>query len=339
MVTVAIDAMGGDFAPGEIVRGIISATTVLPDARFILVGRRGPIETELAAAGAPSERIDVVDAPDVIGMAEVPVEALKRKRASSIIGAVKLVREGRAQAVVSAGNTGAAVAASYMTLGSLTGVRRPGIAVSFFVHSRPVVLMDVGANIHCKPEHLYAYGVMASLYAETVLGVDAPRVGLLNIGEEECKGTSLVQLTGNLFARSGINYGGNVEGDKIFNGTHDVVVCDGFVGNIVLKVAEGLSENILRVFVREIEQSPGGETAAEIVSSTQERFRWRIDYAEQGGAPLLGVNGVCIICHGRSHARAMTNAMRCAVRMVSQDLNHKIETRLAQAAACPPEGY
>ncbi len=330
MVTVAIDAMGGDQAPSEIVKGTLSAIESLPMARFILVGKEEVLERELAPFGGQSERLQLLHAPEVVEMAEVPVEALKKKPASSIGKAVQLVRRGQAHAVVSAGNTGAAVAASYMGFGSLRGVRRPGIAVSFHIHERPVVLMDVGANIRCKPEDLYANAVMASLYAEEVLGVTAPRVGLLNIGEEKGKGNALVQKASDLLHRSPLEFIGNVEGDDIFGGASDVIVCDGFVGNIVLKVSEGLSENVLRVFVEEVVLTTGEGSASAAVRKTLDRFRWRVDYAEQGGAPLLGVNGVCIICHGRSHARAITNALRCAVRMVEKDLNQKIEARLAE---------
>ncbi len=332
MVTLAVDAMGGDDAPREIVKGTVDAAGQISDARYILVGREAAIGAELSQLGADRDRIDVFDAPDVIEMDEVPVEALKRKRGSSIARAVGLVRQGKAQAIVSAGNTGAAVAASYMSLGILKGIRRPGIAATFYVKAHPVVIMDVGANIHCKPADLFLYGLMASLYAQEVLGVRAPRVGVLNIGEEEKKGIALVRQTADLFQRAEaeLTFVGNVEGDAIFRGTCDVIVCDGFVGNIVLKVSEGLAENVLHVFMEEFEKCSGGGAALDTFRETLDRFRWRIDYAEQGGAPLLGINGVCIICHGRSHARAITNAMRCAVRMIQKDLNQKIEALAAR---------
>jgi len=330
MITLAVDAMGGDLAPTETVKGAMHALEYLPDTRFVLVGLEEALKKELDRIEGRKERIELLHAPEFVEMGEIPVEALKRKRATSIGKAVQLVRTGQADAVVSAGNTGAAVAASYLGLGTLRGVRRPGIAVSFHLNARPVVLMDVGANIHCKPEDLYAYAVMASLYAEEVLGVRKPRVGLLSIGEEEGKGNELVHEASNLLSRSGLKFIGNVEGDDIFRGTSDVVVCDGFVGNIVLKVSEGLSESLLRVLVGELEASDDEGSTSAVVQTTIDRFRWRFDYAEQGGAPLLGVNGVCIICHGRSHARAIANACRCAARMVRQDLNHKIEARLAE---------
>lgn len=332
MLTLAVDAMGGDRAPREIVKGTVDAAMQIPEARYILVGREAAIRAELAQLGPVPERIEIVDAPDVVEMDEVPVEALKRKRGSSIARAVALVREGKAQAVVSAGNTGAAVAASYMHLGILKGVRRPGIAATFHVKAHPVVIMDVGANIHCKPADLFLYGIMASLYAKEVLGLENPRVGVLNIGEEEKKGIALVRQTADLFQRAEaeLHYVGNVEGDAVFRGTSDVIVCDGFVGNIVLKVSEGLAENVLHVFMEELEKSSGSPAVLGTFREVLERFRWRIDYAEQGGAPLLGVNGVCIVCHGRSQARAMANAMRCAVRMVQKNLNHKIEALAAR---------
>ncbi|HAK95595.1 MAG TPA: phosphate acyltransferase PlsX [Planctomycetes bacterium] len=332
MVTLAVDAMGGDDAPREIVKGTVDAAGQLADTQYLLVGREAAIDAELSQLGPVRDRIAIVDAPDVIAMDEVPVEALKRKRGSSIARAVGLVRQGKAQAIVSAGNTGAAVAASYMTLGTLKGIRRPGIAAAFYVKEHPVVVMDVGANIHCKPADLFLYGIMASLYAQEVLGVRTPRIGILNIGEEEKKGIALVRETADLFQRAepGLDFVGNVEGDAIFRGLCDVIICDGFVGNIVLKVSEGLAENVLHVFMEEFAKCSGGGAALDTFRETLDRFRWRIDYAEQGGAPLLGVNGVCIICHGRSHARAMTNAMRCAVRMVQKNLNHKIEALAAR---------
>ncbi len=329
MATIAVDAMGGDLAPAEIVRGTVEALQFLPDTQFLLVGDREALNEQLRHAGKVEERIRIVHAPHVVSMSEVPVEALKRKPGSSIARAVELVRSGEADALVSAGNTGASVAASYMALGSLRGVRRPGIAVTFHARTQPVVIMDVGANIHCKPEDLFGYAVMASLYAEAVLGIGNPRVGLLNIGEEKGKGNALVQETSKLLQRSDLNFVGNVEGDDIFRGTSDVIICDGFVGNIVLKVSEGLSENLFQVFLEELASSAGQNDAAAVLRDALGRFRKHVDYAEQGGAPLLGINGVCIVCHGRSNAWAVTNALRCAVRMLQVDLNQRIERRLA----------
>ncbi len=332
MVTLAVDAMGGDDAPREIVKGVVYAAEQSAETQYLLVGRQAAIEAELSQFAPARDRIAVVEAPDVIEMDEVPVEALKRKRVASITRAVGLVRQGKAQAIVSAGNTGAAVAASYMSLGTLKGIRRPGIAATFYVKEQPVVIMDVGANIHCKPADLLRYGIMASLYAQEVLGVRAPRIGLLNIGEEEKKGIALTRETAELFQRAEpeIAFVGNVEGDALFRGLCDVIICDGFVGNIVLKVSEGLAENVMQVFMDEFEKCSGAGAALDMFHAALDRFRWRIDYAEQGGAPLLGVNGVCIVCHGRSQARAMANAMRCAVRMVQKNLNHKIEALAAR---------
>jgi glycerol-3-phosphate acyltransferase PlsX len=285
-------------------------------------------------------------------MGDSPVEALKKKKGSSIEIATRLVRTGEANAMVSAGNTGACVAAGTILLGLLPDVRRAGIAVCLHAGSSAVIIIDVGANISSKPEHLLQYGIMASLYARSVLRVENPRVGLLNIGEENEKGNQLVKTTHVLFTKAPLNFVGNVEGVEIFRGVCDVIVCDGFVGNIVLKVSEGLAECLVEQFKSTSEQAlrgipvraasvvdGGGGTkalfgdmdTADPVATVEKRLRSsvttmreKIDYAEYGGAPLLGVNGVMIMAHGRSDARAITNAVRVARRMVETDINKHI---------------
>jgi glycerol-3-phosphate acyltransferase PlsX len=293
-------------------------------------------------------------------MGENPVESLRRKKESSVAVATRLVKSGEASAMVSAGNTGACVAAGTVLLGLLPEVRRAGIAVCLHAGTAAVVVIDVGANISSKPEHLIQYGIMANLYSRTVLRVENPRIGLLNIGEEHEKGNALVKSTHALFRKTKLNFLGNVEGVEIFRGVCDVLVCDGFVGNIVLKVSEGLAEQLVDLFRATTEQVLRSVSAcsvpargvpahamAEVASTSkagiaelesvdpvgilERRFRGamvsmreRIDYAEYGGAPLLGVNGVSIIAHGRSDAKAITNAVRVAKRMVETDMNRHI---------------
>jgi glycerol-3-phosphate acyltransferase PlsX len=329
-LSIAIDAMGGDHAPREVVRGTVDAARGNPDARLLLVGREREVREELTEAGWNGSNIEVVAAEHVIGMGESPVEALRRKRGSSIEVATRLVRTGDAVAMVSAGNTGACVAAATIFLGLLPDVRRAGIAVAFHAGDRPVVVIDVGANVYSKPEHLIQYGIMANLYARSVLGVESPRVGLLNIGEEDEKGNPLTKMTHNLFRRTKLNFLGNVEGVQIFRGVCDVVVCDGFVGNIVLKVSEGLAERLVDLFRTTLEEAfAGSDAASGAAASSRLRgaftsLKDRLDYSEYGGAPLLGVNGVMIIAHGRSDARAISNAVRVARRMAETDVNRNI---------------
>lgn len=352
--SLAIDAMGGDHAPREVVRGAVEAAGEHPDVKLLLVGREAVVRQELEAARASCPNIEVVPAEHVIGMGDSPVEALRKKKGSSIEVAARLVRSGDAGAMVSAGNTGACVAAGQLLLGLLPRVRRAGIAVAIRAGDRPVTVIDVGANVAAKPEHLIQYGVMASLYARAVLRVENPRVGLLNIGEENEKGNSLVKSTHALFRKSKVNFVGNVEGVEIFRNVCDVVVCDGFVGNIVLKVSEGLAERLAELFRHTLEKSleaamarstratvaagalpaPDEGAAAvipglgrELVGSFKS-LREKLDYSEYGGAPLLGVNGVMIIGHGRSDARAIANAIGVAKRMTEMDFGRRISEEI-----------
>ncbi len=324
-VSIAIDAMGGDRAPREIVGGAVIAARSESDLQLHLVGREEEIRRELDLAEWDGDAIRVVHADQVIEMSDSPVEALSRKKGSSIERATRMIRNGEASSVVSAGNTGACVAAAALLLGRLAPVKRPGIAVVFYTASNPVVIIDVGANVHSKPEHLVQYGVMARIYAEEILGVPNPRVGLLNVGEEDEKGSTLAKTTYQLFQRTKLNFIGNVEGADIFRGSVEVVVCDGFVGNIVLKVSEGLAENLMGHAVQALKEGLASlPRDPEVEAALKNAFRnleKRIDYSEYGGAPLLGVNGTVIIAHGRSDAKAISNAIRVAERMAAKDLN------------------
>ena len=309
---IAVDAMGGDFAPREVVAGTVKAAREYSDTEFLLVGVEAVVREEMAKAGslAPSN-ISVVHAPEVLGMGEAPTEALRAKKNSSITVSTKLVAEGKAEAVFSAGNTGAQVACATVLLGPIKSIKRPGIAIIVPSHKGPVVLIDVGANIQCQPLHLLQYGIMASIFSRAIVGVQNPRVGLLNIGSEDEKGNSLVRETyGLLGAQKDLNFIGNVEGRDLFRGTCDVVVCEGFVGNVILKVVEGMGASLLADV-----QSALNAASPDRVEENKRVLKdlmGRNDYAEYGGAPLLGVNGISIIGHGSSNSRAVFNALRVA---------------------------
>ncbi len=328
-IRVAVDAMGGDHAPGAIVRGAVQALADEPDLELLLVGDEGRIHAELGAVkiNGTASRIRVVHASQVVGMDESPVEAIKSKKDSSLIRMAELAAAGEADAVLSAGNTGACAAACQLKLKPLPCVSRPGIAVTIPSFHGPFVLCDVGANIQAKPRHLYEYAIMATLYAELVLGIRNPRVAVMSIGEESNKGTGLVKQTHELLrADTRINFVGNAEGKDLFENKCDVAVCDGFVGNIILKFVEGLAEGLFRTIAREFDDE-APELRAKFTGAL-DRVWSRHDYSRYGGAPLLGVNGVCIICHGRSNEFAVRNAVKAARRFVEQQLAGAIVARL-----------
>lgn len=338
---VAVDAMGGDRAPAEVVRGAVRAVEDVEGLRVDLIGSERDIHRELEAAGWQGEAISIIPASEAVGMGESPVEAVRTKKDSSVVVGLKRVRDGQSSAFVSAGNTGASVAASSLYLRTLPEVRKAGIAVEMKVGVKPLILMDVGANVEARSAHLLQYAVMAGLYASVIHAVKSPSVGLLNIGEEGAKGNRLAKETHDLFSASGINFEGNVEAVELFRGKCDVVVCDGFTGNIVLKLAEGLAERLFLLIEEGAEElvsriaglgEPGdGERetgVSRLVQSTLARLGSRIDYAEPGGAPLLGVNGTVIVSHGRSGAKAISNAIRMANKMAEVDINGLIVQNL-----------
>ena len=326
---LAIDAMGGDNAPGEIIRGALAARDALPEEEFVLVGDRAAVEAELDAAGAARERIAIVHASEQVAMAEPPVEAVRKKPDSSMRRAVEVMAKGEADAVVSAGNTGAFVAAAHMIARRLPGVRRPGISVVLPAFHGPVVVIDVGANVDSRPVHLLQYGVMASVYAREVFDITEPRVGILSIGEESDKGNELAREACELMERSRLRFCGNAEGRDIFNGRFDVVVCDGFVGNIVLKTVEALAESVFETIMQEVGEMESEAKAALLPVMTD--LQRRHDAEEYGGAPLLGVDGVVIICHGNARARGIANALRVAATYARQQVNRIIVQEVAQA--------
>jgi glycerol-3-phosphate acyltransferase PlsX len=324
-VRVVVDAMGGDRAPGAIVRGAVLARqeggTPSPD-EVILVGDRRAIEAELALLAAVPPGLTIEHAGQTIGMDESPVKALREKPDSSIAVAARLLREGRGDGFVSAGSTGAVVASTMMLAGLLSGIKRPGIAIPFPHHQGRTTLIDAGANLKCKPYHLYQYAVMGTVYTQQVLGVAAPRVGLLTVGEEDAKGNDLIKGAHRLLKVSGLNFIGNVEGRDIHAGTCDVVVCDGFTGNVVLKLVEGFGRSLLTTMQEEFtalgaEQAEQGRLAIGRVAKLN-------DASAYGGAPLLGVNGICIICHGRSDERAIVNAIKLATSFDAGRVNERI---------------
>lgn len=333
MARVAVDAMGGDYAPQEVILGALAALDEEPGLEIALVGDESVISEALGPMGLPP-RARIVHAADAIQMHEHPVDALKKKKDSSIVRALALVREGAAEAFFSAGNTGACVAAASMTLRRVEGVRRPAIAVAFPTPRGATVLMDAGANLAAKPVDLLHSAAMATVYSREVLGVAEPTIGVLNIGAEEGKGGELVREAARLIkAASGLRYAGFVEGHDIFRGTTDIVVCEAFVGNAILKVAEGIAETFFgrvkqtlkRAFPSELDRRKLGWALAELAQ--------HCDYAEYGGAPLLGVEGVVLIGHGRSEARAIQSGIRVAARSARRDIARKIESAVA---ALPP---
>lgn len=329
-IRVAVDAMGGDHAPAAIVRGAVAALAEDPELQLVLVGDEGTVRRELDAAqpGSRASRIRIVHASQVVGMDEPPVEALKTKKDSSLVRMAALAAEGEADAVLSAGNTGAFAAAAQFLMKPLPCVSRPGIAVTIPSFYGPFVLCDVGANIQAKPKHLYEYAIMASIYAEKVLSIKNPRVALVSIGEESGKGTGLVKQTTELLkANPTVNFVGNAEGRDLFEDHCDVAICDGFVGNIVLKFVEGLAEGLFKTIAHEFnDEAPELKTK---FTSALDRVWARHDYSRYGGAPLLGINGVCVICHGRSNDVAIKHAVLAARRHAQQNIGEAILARLS----------
>ena len=324
--------MGGDKAPGVVIDGSIAAMGEAGhDLEIVLVGRKDIILEELAGRGLSSSPFDLVEAKDVVAMDEQPSAALRKKKDSSIAVGLRLQQEGRVEGFISAGNTGAVVANALFTLGRIRGVKRPAIATYVPNEAGGCILLDVGANIDCTAEHLYQFAVMGSCYADLVVKKAQPRVGLLNVGEESSKGTEVVQDTHRLLKESTLNFVGNVEGRDIFAGSVDVVVCDGFVGNIVLKFAESVVDMVYVVMREALTSTIRGRFGGLLLRPAFRRLQTQFDYAEYGGAPLLGVNGVCTIAHGGSSVRAMKNAVLATQRYIRYDVGSAIEQRLGRS--------
>jgi len=326
---IAVDAMGGDFAPQSAVEGAFRAAAE-DGASILLVGHRGRLEAELRRHGRPDGRIEIVHADEVVGMDEPAITPIRKKRRSSIRLCAELVREGQAQAMVSAGNTGAAMISAKMVMGTVTGVDRPALAAVLPNQGGKTVLLDVGANVDSKPVHLRQFAVMGHFYAQEVIGTHEPRIGLLSIGEEEGKGTELTREVFRVLQTTGLNFIGNVEGRDVFNGSVDVIVCDGFVGNVVLKSAEALAELFGKMMRAELAASARARLGYHLARKAFDRFRVRTDYREYGAAPLLGVNGGCFIGHGRSNAWAIQNAIRRATEFSAARLDRQIRDKVAE---------
>lgn len=329
---IALDAMGGDFAPAPNIDGAVSALKANPELEIVLVGDRPQLEKMIEASGYSGERLSVLPAEGFVGMEEKPTEALRKKPNCSIIACWKLMAGREVDAVVSAGNTGAVVAAGLRTRLFLKGVKRPGIAVALPTLRGRSVLMDVGANPAARPDHLYQYGIMGAVYARDVLGIEHPKIGLINIGSEEGKGNDLYRETHSLLAHSPLQdrYVGNVEGRGLYQGEADVLVCEGFVGNVVLKVSEGMAEFLLKAVSQEIlsQLTQEQQIAARAFHSVGKRYQ----HNEEGGAPLLGIDGICIIGHGSSNARSIANALRVATQFKDRQINSQIVAELNAAS-------
>lgn len=321
---IALDAMGGDFGPEPNIAGTLAALKNNPELQIVLVGDRPQLEKQLEQSGHSGSGIEVVAADGWVGMEEKPTDALRKKPNCSIAVCWRLMAERQVDAVVSAGHTGAVVAAGLRTRLFLKGVKRPGIAVALPTLRGRSVLLDVGANPAARPEHLFQYGVMGSIYAREVLGIAEPRIGLMNIGSEDGKGNDLVRETHGFFAESHLKsrYVGNVEGRGLYQGEADVLVCEGFVGNVVLKVSEGMAEMMMKTVSREIlsQLSHERDQATEAFQNLGKRYA----YHESGGAPLLGIDGICIICHGSSDARAIANALNVTTMFKDRHINSQI---------------
>jgi len=323
-----VDTMGGDLGPGVVVRGALRALGSLsPDARLLLVGDEAQIRPHLPAAFAA--RCSVQHAPEVVTMDEAPATAVRRKPNASMVVAARLVHEQAADAMLSPGNTGGVLAAALFTLGRIPHVQRPAIATLFPAAGSDCILLDVGANADCRPSHLLQFAVMGSVFARLRLALERPRVGLLNIGEEATKGNEVAAATYPLLQQRGLNFVGNIEGRDLLRGNADVVVCDGFVGNIVLKFAEsmlGFTRTLLR---EQIMRSARLQVGHVLMRPAFSALKQRLDYQEFGGAPLLGVNGVVVIAHGKSSERAIENAVRVCGTLVQQELIGRITAELS----------
>jgi len=324
---IAVDAMGGDFAPRATVAGAV-ASAARDGLEVVLVGDRPRIERELERWGRPDGRIEIVHAEESIGMDEAPT-VVRRKRRSSLVVGAELVRDGQAAALVTAGNTGAAMVAAKLVMGAVPGVDRPALAAVFPNRRGKTVVLDVGANVDPRPEHLRQFAVLGHLFAQEVIGTPRPRIGLLSIGEEDAKGNELTRVAAKTLSATGLNFVGNVEGGDVFNGSCDVVVCDGFVGNVLLKAAESMADLIVGMMREELLRTSRTRVGGWLAKPAFSNFQRRTDYAEFGAVPLLGVQGGCFIGHGKSNAKAVRNALKSAAEFCAADLPGAIRDKLA----------
>jgi len=326
---IALDAMGGDHAPVVTVAGAVEAARAW-NYEVILVGREELIRAELAKHKTKGLLLTVVNAPEVIAMDESPAQAVRQKKNSSIVLAAQLAVDKKADAFLSAGNSGAAMAAALMHMHRIEGVSRPAITTVFPTITGICSILDVGANVDCKPKHLLQFAIMGKVYMQKVFGIEKPRIGLLSIGEEESKGNELTLATFDLLKKADINFIGNVEGRDIPKGIADVVVCDGFVGNIILKFGEGVAEMIFKLVRRELKAHPIAWASLPFLWPMLKGLNKKLDYSEYGAAPLLGVEGICFIGHGGSNAKAIKNGIRTAACFAERGVNQEITAEIAQ---------
>ena len=326
---IALDAMGGDHGTRPNVAGAVQALANSPDLTVVLVGNQAELEPILAATAYPADRLEIVHCTETVGMNDKPVDALRKKPDNSISRSWQLLATKKVDGLVSAGNTGAVVGAGLFTRRFLKGIRKPGIAAVMPTATGKCVVLDVGANVYPKPSHLIQYGVMGSVFAKHMLGVEKPRIGLMNVGEEEGKGHDLVQQTYDLFRKGPMSdrFIGNVEGRDVHRGTVDVIVTDGFVGNVLLKHAEGVAEFVLGAVAKVV--IGGLSVEQELAANLLKQLVAKFHYSATGGAPLLGIDGACIICHGSSDERAIANALGVAAQEARVKLNEKIVEELA----------
>ena len=336
MPKIAVDAMGGDHAPGVVVEGALLAVRE-HSVDIALVGQRDAVERELARQGAKSTTVEIIHAPQVVSMRDSPSSAL-RKKESSLQVAFETLKEGRAQAVVSAGNSGAMMATGIFVLGRLPQVVRPAILIVVPGVGKGTVIIDAGANVDCKPMHLVQFGLMGAIYAARLLGIVNPRVAVLSNGEEEGKGNELTRAASEQLATSAVNYQGYVEGRDIFTGKVDVIVCDGFTGNVALKTMEGVAAFAAAILKEAFQTTLASRLGYVLSRHALEQQLRRLDYAEYGGAPLLGLDGVAIVAHGGSGPLAIKNAIRAADEAVQQKLNQHISEALADMSSERPKG-
>jgi phosphate acyltransferase len=336
MIWIAVDGMGGDEAPGHVVDGALAAARHF-DLGVVLVGPADRLQAEIdRRQDLDSTRVRLVPARDVIGMEESPAAALRRKPEASIKVAAGLVARGEAAALFSAGHTGATVLAAYGAFGMLPGVDRPALAATIPTRRRPAILLDVGASVECRPQHLLQFAVMGAVYARVAFGLESPRVGLLSIGEEETKGNELTREAHRLLKSAPIAFIGNVEARNVYSGAADVIVCDGFTGNVALKISEGLVEVVEGLLRDELSRTVTLRVGSLLTRRALRHFRRRVDYSEYGGAPLLGVAGVTIVGHGRSSAKAVRNAVAMAYRFAASRFIERVEQDIAAATLSHP---
>jgi glycerol-3-phosphate acyltransferase PlsX len=332
MIWIAVDAMGGDEAPTHIVDGALAAARHF-DLGVTLVGPASRLEAELALhPGADLQRVRIVNADTVVEMAESPAAALRRKPTASIRVAAETVARGEAAALFSAGHTGATVMAAHAAFGMLPGADRPALTATVPTRGRPAALLDVGASVQCRPHHLLQFAVMGTVYARVAFGLEQPRVALLSIGEEATKGNELTREAYRLLKASPLAFIGNIEAKDLYSGAADIIVCDGFTGNIALKVSEGLVEMVAELLREELSSTFTMRVGSLLTRRALRRFRRRVDYSEYGGAPLLGLAGIAIVGHGRSSAKAVRNAVAMAYRFASSRFIERVERDIAALA-------